>query len=106
MDDSDDLHPAAGGEVEHDIGLGRTNRKGAQSCNDMVQAARAYSRMTRQQIEGLFDHIEEPIGCPWVASGDVGCVLVDILGCPPSPDDFHRRFLAIDRRNACRRLAQ
>ena len=106
MDDSDDLHPSARDEVEHDISPELTNGKSTKSCNDMVQTTRTCSRMARQQIEGFFDHIKEPIGCPWVASGTVCCVLVDILGRPLSPDDFHRRFLAIDRRNACRRLAQ
>lgn len=106
MDDSDDLHSTAGDKVKDDIGLERPDGKREQPSNYLIQTTRTNPRVACQQIESLLDHVKEPVGCPWVSFRNVGRVLVDILGSPPSSDDFHRRFLAIDRRKACRRLVQ
>lgn len=106
MDDADDLYSAASNEVEHDIGSKRPDGKGTQAGNDVIQAPRADPWLACQQVEGFFDHFQESIGCLWVSCGYVCRVIVDVLGRSPSADDLHRRFFAIDRRNASRRLAQ
>ena len=106
VDDADDLYPAAGNEVEHDIGSKRPDGKGAQAGDDVIQPARTNPWLARQQVKGFFDHFQETIGRLRVSCGYVGCMFVDILGSPPPPDDIHRRFFDIERCSACRRLSQ
>lgn len=88
------------------MGSERSNRERAQARNNVIEAPRAHPRLRSQQVEGFFDHFQEPIGCSRVLPRNVRRVRIDVLSSLLSADDLYRRFLAIDRRNACRRLSQ